>query len=215
LALLLLVFQRDLGTAVLYFGVFLALIYLVSGRISYVFAGGFVAAGGGIISLVAFEHVRMRVRIWLNPWNDVTGAGYQVVQSLFALGSGGILGVGLGAGRPEIIPSVHNDFIIAAIAEELGLMGSLLVLAMFLVLCGRGLYVAKRTGTVFGFLLGSGLSLLMAWQVIVIVGGVVRLFPLTGVNLPFISYGGSSLMSSYATIGLLQGMAGVNNYYDG
>ncbi|HAW71716.1 MAG TPA: hypothetical protein DCY84_02415, partial [Firmicutes bacterium] len=119
------------------------------------------------------------------------------------------------AGQPEIIPSVHNDFIIAAIAEELGLMGGLLVLAMFLALCARGLYVAKKTGTVFGFLLASGLSLLLAWQVIVIVGGVVRLLPLTGVNLPFISYGGSSLVSSYATIGLLQGMAGGNNYHDG
>ncbi len=215
MALLLLVFQRDLGTAVLYFGVFLALIYLVSGRFSYVVAGGLVAAVGAVISLAAFDHVRMRVKIWLNPWNDITGAGYQIVQSLFALGSGGILGVGFGAGQPEIIPSVHNDFIIAAIAEELGLMGGLLVLAMFLALCARGLYVAKKTGTVFGFLLASGLSLLLAWQVIVIVGGVVRLLPLTGVNLPFISYGGSSLVSSYATIGLLQGMAGGNNYHDG
>lgn len=207
LALVLLIVQRDLGTAVLYFGVFLALIYLVSGRFSFVVAGGLVAFAGGVASLILFGHVRQRVQVWLDPWSDPTGAGYQIVQSLFAVGAGGLTGVGPGLGLPERIPAAHTDFIFAAIGEELGLCGALAVLVMFLIIAVRGLSVAQRTGNPFGYLCASGLSLLFAWQVVVIIGGVIRLLPLTGVTLPFVSYGGSSLVSSFATIGLLQGLA--------
>lgn len=206
LALLLLIAQRDLGTAVLYFGVFLALIYLVSGRFSFVVAGGLVAFVGGVASLILFSHIRQRVQIWLDPWSDPTGAGYQIVQSLFAMGSGGLTGVGFGLGMPERIPAAHTDFIIAAIGEELGLCGALAVLALFLIVAVRGFAVAQKAGNPFGYLCAAGLSLLFAWQVVVIVGGVIRLLPLTGVTLPFVSYGGSSLVSSFATIGLLQGL---------
>lgn len=207
LALLLLIFQRDLGTAVLYFGVFLALIYLVSGRLSFVISGGLVAGVGGMVSLALFAHVRRRVLVWINPWSDPTGAGFQVVQSLFALGSGGLTGLGWGQGLPERIPAAHTDFIFAAIGEELGLCGGLAVLALFVVIATRGLAIARSHEYGFGYLMAAGLSLLFAWQVVVIIGGVVRLFPLTGVTLPFVSYGGSSLVSSFAMIGLLQGLA--------
>lgn len=215
LALLLLIAQRDLGTAVLYFGVFLALIYLVSGRFSFVLSGGLVAFMGGIASLVLFGHVRQRVRVWLDPWSEPTGAGYQIVQSLFALGSGGITGVGFGLGAPERIPAAHTDFIFAALGEEIGLAGGLAILALFLIIATRGLAIARHCDSSFGYLLGAGLSLLFAWQVVVIIGGVVRLFPLTGVTLPFVSYGGSSLVSSFATIGMLQGLARERTAGDG
>lgn len=202
-SLVLLVFQKDLGTALIFFGTFLAMIYAATGRWSYVVSGVILFAAGALVCYFLFAHVRVRVAIWLNPWRYIEGAGYQIVQSLFAIGSGGLLGTGLGVGRPTLIPAVHTDFVFSAIAEEFGLFGGMALILIYLLMVYRGFRIALDSGAGFGALLAAGLTSLLAIQTIVIIGGVTKLLPLTGVTLPFISYGGSSLVSSYILLGLL------------
>lgn len=202
-SLVLLVFQKDLGTALIFFGTFLAMIYAATGRWSYVVSGVILFAAGALLCYFFFAHVRVRVAVWLNPWRDIEGAGYQIVQSLFAIGSGGLLGTGLGAGRPTLIPAVHTDFIFSAIAEEFGLFGGMALILIYLLMAYRGFKIALDSGTGFGALLAAGLTSLLTIQTVVIIGGVTKMLPLTGVTLPFISYGGSSLVSSYILLGLL------------
>lgn len=202
-SLVLLIFQKDLGTALIFFGTFLAMIYAATGRWAYVISGIVLFAAGAVMCYFLFAHVRVRVAIWINPWRDIEGAGYQIVQSLFAIGSGGILGTGLTAGSPGLIPAVHTDFVFSAIAEEFGLFGGVAIILLYLLLAYRGFRIALDSATGFGSLLASGLTSLLAIQTIVIIGGVTKLLPLTGVTLPFISYGGSSLVSSYILLGLL------------
>ncbi|RJQ24908.1 MAG: FtsW/RodA/SpoVE family cell cycle protein [Peptococcaceae bacterium] len=202
-SLILLVFQNDLGTALIYYGAFLAMIYVATARVFYVLSGAVLFLGGAVASYFLFEHVQMRIEVWLNPWRFIDAAGYQATQSLFALGSGGMVGSGLGRGYPGFIPAVHTDFIFAAIGEEMGLLGGIGIILLFLSLVFLGIKIALKARDDFAALLATGLTSLLGLQAFVIIGGVTGLLPLTGVTLPFISYGGSSLVANFILLGLL------------
>jgi len=195
--------ERDLGSSLLFFGLFVVMLWVATGRLVYLALGGGLFAAGSLFAWSTFEHVQERVSIWLDPWKDVQGDGFQVVQSWFALAWGGIGGTGLGLGNPDRIPVVETDFIFAAIGEELGLFGTTAIIVAFLLLLGAGLRVAIRTDEPFEKLLAVGLTTLLALQAFIIMGGVTRLLPLTGVTLPFVSYGGSSLVGNYVLLALL------------
>jgi cell division protein FtsW (lipid II flippase) len=160
-------------------------------------------AAGSLIAYQLFSHVRVRVSIWLDPWSQVQDSGYQIAQSLFALGTGGLTGTGPGFGRPQDIPFSSTDAIFSVVGEELGLLGATALLLAFLLLAVRGFKIALTAKDEFSTLLVLGLTVTIAFQVFVIVGGLTRLVPLTGITLPFVSYGGSSLLANYLLIGLL------------
>jgi peptidoglycan glycosyltransferase len=202
-SLFVLVFERDLGSSLLLFGIFLVMIYTATGRWEYTFVGLVLFSAGAVVAWRLFTHVQTRVEIWLHPFADASGRGYQLVQSLFALAAGGMTGVGIGRGLPQRIPYVQTDFIFSAIAEELGLLGASAVVLLFLVLAIRGLATAARAKSDMAAFTAAGLVAGITVQAFVIVGGVSRLIPLTGVTLPFVSYGGSSLLSSFIALGLL------------
>lgn len=208
IALAIVIVQRDLGTALLYFVTFLLLLYLATSRLDYVAIGSVLFVLGAAVAARVFPHVGTRIDIWLDPFADPQGAGYQVVQALYAFGRGGLLGTGLGAGLPSLdtqppIPAIHTDFPLAVVGEELGVVGVLAVLACYLVVVERGLRIAVAAGDDFRTLLTAGLALVVAVQAFVIAGGNLKLIPLTGVTLPFISYGGSSLLANGCIVGLL------------
>lgn len=202
-SLLLLAWQHDLGAALLFFGAFLAMLYVATGRSQYVWVGLLLFLGGSVAGYHLFSHVQTRVDAWLNPWPESAGRAFQIVQSLLAFANGGFLGQGLGQGSPTFIPVVHTDFVFAAIGEELGLLGALGTLICFGLLVGRGIRTALLATNDFERLLAAGISAMLGIQTVVIVGGTTKLIPLTGVTLPFVSYGGSSLVTSSAMIGLL------------
>lgn len=202
-SLLIVVAQNDLGTALLFFSVFLAMLYMASGRLSYVVGGLLAFAVGVYIAYQLFDRVQLRVEMWLNPWSDPLVGGYQPVQSLYGLSSGGLFGTGLAFGKPGFIPEVHSDFVYSAIGEELGLFGTVAVLLLFMLLIFRGYHIALRANDAFGRYLAAGLTTVLAVQTLVIIGGTLRLMPLTGITLPFISAGGSSLLTNFIIIGLL------------
>jgi cell division protein FtsW (lipid II flippase) len=208
LAMGVVVIQRDLGAALLFYTVFLAMLYLATGRPSYVVLGIALGAVAAAVLYLAFPHVRERVSVWLDPFADPLGTGYQIVQSLHAFARGGILGVGLGAGLPMIggslpVPEVHTDFPLAAIGEELGLAGVLAVLGLYLVVIERGLRIAAAAADPFRGLLAAGLALVVGVQALIIAAGDLRIVPLTGITLPLVSYGGSSILANALAIGLL------------
>jgi cell division protein FtsW (lipid II flippase) len=203
MALVIMAGLRDLGSALLFFSAFLAVLYVATGRPAYPALGGVAFAIGSFIAYHLFGHVRIRVRIWLDPWADVTDTGYQLAQSLFAIGTGGLTGTGLGEGRPQDVPFSATDAIFVVIGEELGLLGATAVLFAFLLLIVRGFKISLTARDEFGTLLALGLTVTIAVQTFVIIGGLTRLVPLTGITLPFISYGGSSLLSNYLLIALL------------
>ncbi len=204
LSVIILVWQRDLGTAGLFFIVFLLLVYIATGFL-------WILAGGALLGMMAvfaayhlFTVVELRVDIWLNPWAEADGRAYQIVQSLQAFAAGGVFGQGIGQGSPAYVPVAHSDFIFAAVGEEWGLLGVIVVVVALAVLSLRGLRAALRfPPRSFRSLLAAGLSLLLAVQSLMIMGGVLKLLPLTGVTLPFFSYGGSSLLASFVALGLL------------
>jgi cell division protein FtsW (lipid II flippase) len=198
-----LIYQRDLGASLLLFALFVTMIYVATGRASYLFAGGFLAAAGGIAAYHLFDHVRARMFSLLHPFSDFTGSGYQIAQSLFALGSGSLTGSGLGLGRPDLIPAASTDFIFAAVAEEMGFAGSVAVLTGFALLIAAGFGIALRARDVFRKFLAAGLTIVIGVQAILIIAGVIRLFPVTGITLPFMSYGGSSLLANFVLVALL------------
>jgi cell division protein FtsW (lipid II flippase) len=208
IALGIVVVQRDLGAALLFFGVFLSLIYAATGRISLVLIGLVLFLLGSAAMANLFEHVRTRIDVWLDPFADPLGAGYQVIQALHAFARGGLLGVGLGAGLPEVggrppIPEIHTDFPFAALGEELGIVGLIAILGIYLVIVQRGLRIGVAAADDFRSLLAIGLALVIGIQAFIIAAGNLKVLPLTGVTLPFISYGGSSLLANGLVIGLL------------
>lgn len=204
-SLALLAVQRDFGAAILYFSVVVVMLYAATGRIDYVAIAGAAFLLGAIACYLGLPHVRTRVEIWLNPWADAQGSGYQLVQSIFALGSGGLSGSGLGLGHPEFIPAAHTDFIFSVIGEELGLAGAILMELLFLLLVTRAIRIGLRAPTAFTRLVAVGAAAVLGIQTLVIVAGSIRMVPLTGVTLPFVSYGGSSIVSNFILIGLLIG----------
>jgi len=204
LSVMILVWQRDLGSALLFFAIFLAMLYVASGRMFFIVSGGILILIAGLVAYELFAVVQLRVDIWINPWAEADGRAYQIVQSLMAFGTGGIIGEGIGQGIPNYIPVIHSDFILAAMAEEWGFIGVLAVIACFAILVMRGLRIGlMRYNMPFQSLLAVGLSLLLGIQALLIMGGVLKLVPLTGVTLPFVSYGGSSMLMSFITCGLL------------
>jgi cell division protein FtsW (lipid II flippase) len=208
IALLIVVIQRDLGAALLFFAVFLALVYAATGRISLVVIGAILFFAGSALMANIFPHVRDRIDIWLDPFADPLGSGYQIVQSLLAFARGGLIGVGLGQGLPTVggrppIPEVHTDFPLAALGEELGLVGVTAILGLFFVVIERGLRIGASAADDFRAILATGLALVIGVQAFIIAAGNLKVLPLTGVTLPFISYGGSSLLVNALVVGLL------------
>ena len=208
IALGIVIVQRDLGAALLFFLVFLLLLYVSTARFSFVALGLAAFALGAGVLYTLFGHVRERVDIWIDPWADPLGGGYQVIQALHAFARGGLIGTGLGNGLPTIggqppIPALHTDFPFAALGEELGLVGILGILGLYLVLIARGFRIALAAQDEFRAILAAGLSLVISVQAFIIAGGNLKLIPLTGITLPFISYGGSSLLANGVIVGLL------------
>jgi len=202
-SIVLLVWQRDLGAALLFFGTFLGMLYLATGQARYIGVGTLLLLGAGIIGAYLFDVVQLRVEAFLNPWLDASGRSFQVVQSLLAFASGGLFGQGLGQGLPTAIPVVHTDFVFAAIGEEYGLLGATAVLICFALLVSRAFHIALRAGSRFEQLLAAGIGIMLGLQTLVITAGSLKLMPLTGVTLPFVSYGGSSLVTSFVMLGVL------------
>lgn len=202
-AFLILVYQRDLGASLLLFALFVIMLYIATERVAYVVSGVVLTLLGGAIAYTAFDHVQTRISAWLDPFGDPLGAGYQTVQGLFAMGSGSLTGSGIGLGRPDLIPAAATDFIFAAVAEEMGLAGSLAVLAGYALLTTAGFGIALRSKDRFRKYLAGGLTAVLALQAIIILSGVLRVLPITGLTLPFMSYGGSSLMANLVIIALL------------
>ncbi len=201
--LLVVAFERDLGSALLFYTIFLIMLYVATGRVSYVIIGLALLAVGAFGMYQIMSHVQVRVAIWLAPFSDAQNLGYQIGQSLFSLADGGLAGVGIGKGMADIIPVVASDMIFAAIGEEMGLLGGSAVLLLFMLFAVRGLTTAARAKSDLAAFSAAGLTAAISFQAFTIVGGVTKLIPLTGVTLPFMSQGGSSLLASFVIVALL------------
>jgi cell division protein FtsW (lipid II flippase) len=207
--MLMLVFIRDLGSSLMFFAAFLALLYVATGELSFVLAGAGMFAGGAWFFANTVNHVQERVDIWLDPWKDPGGSGFQIAQSLFSQADGGLFGRGFGQallelpGGARIPPAPDTDLIYAVITNEVGLFGAAAVVMVYLLFAERGFRVAMLAEDGFQKLLATGLTAVFAFQAFVIVGGVTRVIPLTGVTLPFISYGGSSIVANFVLLALL------------
>ena len=207
MAILMFVVQRDLGSALLFFCMAVFMTYMATGSKSYVFiALGFFCLAA-VASYKLFGHVQVRFNIWMNPWADPAGQAYQVVQSLFAFGAGGVWGTGFTHGHPELIPEVHTDFIFSAIGEELGLLGCVVIILAYTLFFYRGLKLALSCERELYMLTAAGIAISFYVQAFIIMAGVTKFLPLTGITLPFISYGGSSMVSGFIMLGLLMSLA--------
>lgn len=203
LALAVIAFEADIGTASIFFGLFIILLYVATGRRGWLVLGVFFAAVGGVLAYLAFAHVRTRFEIWLDPFAFADTSGYQIVQSLYGLANGGVLGTGWGQGYPQLVPFANSDFILSSFGEELGLTGLIAILLMFAILVERGLRAAVACRDVFGRLLATGLATVFGLQVFVVLGGVTKLIPMTGLTTPLMSAGGSALVANWIMIALL------------
>ena len=201
--LILFLIQKDLGVSFLFFGVFVAMLYAVSGRGLYVLVAMLGLGGASFVVYRLFSVARIRFDLWLNPWNDPEGRGFQIIQALVAFANGGVAGTGPGYGAPGLIPAVYTDFPFAVIGEEFGLIGALGLVAVYLILTVRGFRVALDLGDNFPGLLAMGLTTAIGLQALIILAGNLKMVPLTGITLPFISYGGSSLVTNFIILGLL------------
>lgn len=202
-SLTVLVYQRDLGASILLFGLFVVLLYAATDRHAYLIAGGMLIAGGASAAQRVFSHVQVRVDAWLNPFEDFSGTGFQAAQGIFALSNAGLFGSGLGAGAPYLIPAAATDYIFVALVEETGLAGGFAILTAFGLIFAVGFGIAVRSGDAFRSLLALGLTVTLALQMVLIIAGVLRLMPLTGLALPFVSYGGSSLLANFGIVALI------------
>lgn len=198
---------RDLGNIMLLMMLAVGALYLATGRLRFVFGGIALLVVALVLGYLAFGHVRTRIDVWLDPHADAQGAGFQSLQSVYAIQAGGITGEGLGLGQPNAIPVVTTDYIFSAIGEELGLAGALGVVFLYVAFLFAGLRVALQTDDAYGSLLAACIALLVAIQAAVIIAGNLRLIPTTGITLPFVSYGGSSLVVNFALVGLLLGIS--------
>jgi cell division protein FtsW (lipid II flippase) len=196
-------FEKDLGTSLLLYASFLVVVYLATQRFSWVIIGLWLFVAGSVAAYFIFEHVRIRVQMWWDPFADPDGAGYQIIQSMFSFATGGVFGTGLGNGQPDTVPAASTDFIIAAFGEELGLVGFASILMLYTIVIVRGLRTAIATRESFGKLLAAGLASTLAIQLFIVVGGVTHLIPLTGLTTPWLSYGGSSLLANYVLLAIL------------
>lgn len=203
LSIVIIVAEHELGMSLLYFFLFITMLYVATGRRRYVGAGMALFAAAALFTYRTSVVLNTRVKVWLDPWKTAQGTGYQIVQAMFAFAAGGTVGTGLALGSPTRIPAVQTDFILAAIGEELGLVGTLAVLAAFMLIVGAGLRIAIRADHSFDKLLAAGAAAIFGLQTFIIVSGVIRLLPLTGITLPFVSYGGSSLLTNYILLALL------------
>ncbi len=206
--MLIVVVSRDLGTALMFFGIFLTMLFVATGRRAYVLFGIVLFLAGSTVAYLLFPHVQVRIDAWLDPWADPSGSGYQAIQALYAFARGGLLGEGLGQGLPMIggqlpVPAVHTDMIFAAIGEELGLVGGVALLGLVAVVMARGLRIAILARDDFSTMLAAGLAAGLVLQSLIIIAGNLKVVPLTGITLPFVSYGGSSLLASFVVVGLL------------
>ena len=203
LSLGILFFEHDVGIAALFFGMFVMLLYIGTERRSWLVIGLALMIVGGTVAYFSFTHVKVRFEIWLDPWKYQSTIGYQLVQSLFGLANGGLTGSGLGQGYPQLVPFAKSDFIVAALGEELGLTGLIAILTLYALIVERGLRAAIASRDAFGTLLAAGLSFVTGLQVFLVVGGVTRLIPLTGLTTPFLAAGGSSLVVNWMIVALL------------
>lgn len=202
-----LILQREWGIMLLFFSTYMVMEYVFE-RDFRILIGNILFAGiGCYLGYLALNHIQIRVHTWLNPWENVTGSGYQITQSLFAIASGGFFGTGLGQGRPGYIPEVHSDFIFSAICEELGMFGGVAIILLFFIFTYRGMKIALKLPDGFDKCIATGITVMFGIQTFIIVGGVIKMIPLTGITLPFISYGGSSLLSSFISLGILQAIS--------
>ena len=205
-SLAVLVFERDLGTSLMFFGIFVVMLYVATERTSWVLIGIGLFAAGAYFAYLKFSHVRVRIDTWLDPFGSsdaIREGGYQLRQALFGMAAGGIPGSGLGEGRPDLVPYAYSDFILSTLGEELGLAGFMAVVLLFALICERGMRTALSVRDGFGKLLATGLAFSITWQMFIVAGGVTRLIPLTGLTTPFMSYGGSSLLANWVIIALL------------
>jgi len=196
--------QKDLGTVLIFYSIFIALqfIYEENRKLIYLNILFFVIAG--IAGYFLFDHVKVRFQIWIDPWKYIDNKGYQITQSLFAIATGGFFGTGIGLGYPDFIPEVYTDFIFSAICEEMGVFTGMGVIMLFLILVYRGFKIAISQNDKFFRIVALGISILFGIQSFIIFGGVLKLIPLTGITIPFVSYGGSSMLSSFIALGILQ-----------
>jgi len=206
-----LVLQREWGTTLLLFLIYISLLYVLDNNTVFFLINTAAAAAGGVAGALFVNHIKVRIDIWLNPWADIAGKGYQVTQSLFAMGSGGFFGTGIGMGRPDLIPEAGTDFIFAAICEEMGIFGGAAVVLLYFILTYRGIKIALSVKDVFIKTVALGLTCMFGFQTFIIIGGVIKLIPLTGITLPFISYGGSSLTTSFIALGILQAISQISS----
>jgi len=202
-AVVVMVGERDLGSSLLFFTLFVVMMWVATENAGYVVIGAVLFAGAAYFSWSQFGHVQLRVTNWINPWDDPLDGGYQIIQSLYGLADGGLVGTGLGRGNPGQVPEAQNDFIFASIGEEFGLLGATAILMSYVLIVGAGLRTALRTERTFEKLLATGLTTIIGIQAFIIIGGVLKVIPLTGITLPFVSYGGSSLLANYILLALL------------
>jgi len=203
LSLVVMIAERDLGSSTLFFALFVGMLWLAAGGVGWPLLGAGMFAAGSLFAASIFSHVQDRLETWIDPWSRAAGTGYQLVQAAFAFGAGGTVGVGLAKGRPDRIPAATTDLVFAAIGEELGLVGATAVIAAFMLLVAAGLRIAMRASRPFDQLLAAGLTLILGVQSFLIIGGVTRVLPLTGITLPFVSYGGSSLVANWILVAIL------------
>lgn len=207
----LLILQREWGTVALFFILYIIMLYVFGNNRLFLLANIASTIPVALFGYFAIHHIRVRVDMWLNPWADASGKGYQILQSLFAIGSGGFLGSGIGMGRPDLIPAVTTDFIFSAICEELGILSGIAVILLYFILFYRGIKIVLNIKDRFYKALALGVSVMFGIQTFIIIGGVIKLIPLTGITLPFISYGGSSLVTSFVSLGVLQAVSKIHS----
>ena len=204
-----LIMQREWGITLLFFATYFFFLYVYGANRLYLLLNAVAAVGVGAVGVMTMNHIKVRVDTWLHPFADVSGKGYQITQSLFAIGEGGMAGRGIGAGSVYFIPEVHSDFIFSAICEEMGIVGGLAILMLYFVLVYRGFKISLSCTNPFNKAVAFGLSFILGLQTFIIIGGVIKLIPLTGITLPFVSYGGSSMLTTFAACGILQAISGM------